>query len=267
MTKFDSLSIRLIKNFLEKKGEEVDHSDLTLPLKTIAQVKKHMEKWDGEMPKEKIEQVVNVWETGSKEGDYSNVTILPDGPGGKLQITYGRSQTTSTSYLKKLIEIYIKNKGKYAGNLEPYLNDIEVPPYLVNHTKFINFLKLAGKEDPVMKKSQDELFDMKYWKVAFRFFEKEMFTFPLSMLTIYDSYVHGGLSIVRNMFPEATPANHGDELQWLESYLKCRYSWLANNQRKILHTTKKRSELYLTLLWDKNYDLSKPFEVDGVKFS
>lgn len=265
MTKFDPIAIKLIKRFLEKKGEKVDYSEETIiGIKPLMQ--KHMEKFEGDIPKEKIQQVVNVWETGSKEGDYANVSILPDGPKGAYQVTYGRSQTTSTSYLKKLIEIYIKYKGKYAGNLEPYLDDIEVPPYLVGHTKFINFLKLAGKEDPIMKDAQDELFDMKYWRPALKFSKDNGFVLPLSVLVLYDSYIHGGLNIVRKMFPEATPANHGEELSWLEAYLKCRYSWLKNHSRRILNVTKIRSETYLKLLFDKNYYLDKPFIVDGIKF-
>jgi chitosanase len=53
--------------------------------------------------KNKIIQVVNVFETGSIIGDYANVCIYADGPLGPddkkiKQITYGSSQTTKLGY-------------------------------------------------------------------------------------------------------------------------------------------------------------------------
>jgi chitosanase len=44
--------------------------------------------------KRKIEKVVNVFETGTPEGRYDLLVVMNDGPGGRPQITYGRSQTT-----------------------------------------------------------------------------------------------------------------------------------------------------------------------------
>lgn len=267
VSKFDSLSVKLIKRKLLQKGEDVDIDHHELSLKTKFLINKHKDMWSGEIPKQKIEQVVNVFETGSKEGDYTNVSIYADGPKGVKQITYGRSQTTSTSYLRKLIEIYIRYNGKYASNFQPYLNDIDSPPYLVENNKFINLLKISAKEDPIMKTAQDELFDMKYWRVAFRFFQNNEFTYPLSMLVIYDSYIHGGLEIVRRFFPEAVPVNGGGEKEWIEAYLKARYSWLSNHQKTILHSTKRRPEFYLKLVWDNNWGLEKSFQIDEIEFS
>ena len=44
--------------------------------------------------KSKIEAVINVFETGKKEGKYDALVVYRDGRGGSRQITYGRSQTT-----------------------------------------------------------------------------------------------------------------------------------------------------------------------------
>lgn len=63
--------------------------------------------------KDKILKVLNVFETGSTEGKYDNISIYKDGTvnGQKVyQITYGRSQTTEYGNLKRLIELYISRK-------------------------------------------------------------------------------------------------------------------------------------------------------------
>ena len=54
--------------------------------------------------KDKIQSILNVFETGKPDGDYSNVTIFSDGPKGIRQITYGKSQTTEWGNLNKLIK-------------------------------------------------------------------------------------------------------------------------------------------------------------------
>ena len=71
--------------------------------------------------KRKIIQVVNVFETGTPNGNYSNISIYADGPaiGGQRikQITYGRSQTTEYGVLKILIQEYrTRNKEQAMRN-------------------------------------------------------------------------------------------------------------------------------------------------------
>lgn len=56
----------------------------------------------------KITQIINVFETGSIEGEYSNISIYADGPQNIKQITYGRSQTTEFGNLKPIIANGIK---------------------------------------------------------------------------------------------------------------------------------------------------------------
>ncbi|KAL0480717.1 malQ [Acrasis kona] len=70
-------------------------------------------------------QVINVFETGKPEGNYSAVTVMNDGPNNTPQVTYGRSQTTEHSNLKTLSLNYVNNKNaKYSGELKPYLEKI-----------------------------------------------------------------------------------------------------------------------------------------------
>ena len=63
--------------------------------------------------KNRILSVVNIFETGTPDGEYDDISIFNDGTGGSRQITYGRSQTTEQGNLKKLIEAYIANKGMF----------------------------------------------------------------------------------------------------------------------------------------------------------
>ena len=75
--------------------------------------------------KQKIESVINVFESGSLQGDYSLVSIYADGVGNSKQITFGRSQTTEQGNLKQLLEMYCSNTdAKYAHLLKPYLSKI-----------------------------------------------------------------------------------------------------------------------------------------------
>ena len=66
---------------------------ITLPIKTL------------------VQRVLNAAETGTADGAYDDITILPDGKGGTRQITYGKSQTTEQGNLAKLIRLYC-DKGR-----------------------------------------------------------------------------------------------------------------------------------------------------------
>ena len=69
--------------------------------------------------KSKILQVVNVFETGTKQGKYDMLVIYADGINNSRQITYGRSQTTEQGNLKALLQLYILKKGKFAAQFQP----------------------------------------------------------------------------------------------------------------------------------------------------
>src|SRR5262245_58628997 len=108
-----------------------------------------------------IEQVVNVFETGSPEGDYANITVYEDGPGDVPQITYGRSQTTEYGKLRDLIRMYVEQGAMFSEALRPYVDHIGEKP-LSDDTTFKELLRRAGQEDPVMRRTQDAFFDERY---------------------------------------------------------------------------------------------------------
>lgn len=211
--------------------------------------------------KHRIQSVINIFETGSPDGDYSNISIFSDGPGNCKQITYGRSQTTEFSSLNELVEMYVNADGEFSKALKPYVGRIGKRPSLYLNEVFKSLLKKAGK-DEVMKKTQDSFFDKVYWTKAFNFFKDNGFTNPLSLLVIYDSFIHGGLSIVRKKFSEKTPASGGDEKKWISNYCLARRSWLENHPRKILHSTSHRPALFSKEIKKGNWDMSEKIPVE-----
>jgi chitosanase len=214
--------------------------------------------------KDKIQSILNVFETGKPNGDYSNVTIFSDGPKGMRQITYGKSQTTEWGNLQKLIKSYSKKNGKHSEFFKPYVSKIGRIS-LVNDKKLINELREAGS-DPIMIEAQDNFFDEVYWKPALEFFKDNGFTHPLSMLVIYDSFIHseGILNFLRSRFPAKTPINGGNEKQWIEQYVNVRHSWLANHQNLILRKTTYRTRNMLQAIVKNDWNLDRPFSANGI---
>jgi chitosanase len=217
--------------------------------------------------KNKIQKIVNVFESGSPEGDYGCISLYEDGPNGIRQITYGKSQTTEWGNLNALINLYIKNEGAIAEKFEPYKEKIGYRSF-VSDKAFIALLKEAAK-DPIMQKTQDQFFDIHYWEPAKNWFTKNGFKLNLSMLVIYDSFIHSGsiLKFLRNRFSEVTPALGGDEKEWIKAYVQVRHDWLKNHSNKILTKTIYRTQNFLNAIDAENWDLSGVFVANGTKIS
>ena len=217
--------------------------------------------------KNKIQKIVNVFESGKPEGDYGCISLYEDGPNGIKQITYGKSQTTEWGNLASLIKLYIAHEGEFAENFEPYVNNIGFKSF-VSDKDFIHLLKRAS-EDPIMRKTQDEFFDVHYWGPALNWFNKNEFKLNLSMLVIYDSFIHSGsiLKFLRNKFDESVPVNGGNEKKWILEYVKARHQWLKNHSVKILNKTIYRTQDFQNAISSENWDLSKEFVANGTKIS
>lgn len=250
--------VRSILNKLFGKKEEINSK----PKEEISPMPTNREDNSAMDKKTKIQQILNVFETGKPEGDYSNVSIFHDGPNEARQITFGRSQTTQHSHLHELMQNYIAANGKYA-DLFRGINFKDLS--LVNNKQLISNLKLSGS-DPIMRRVQDELFDKRYWEPAMKWAGENGFTFPISFLVIYDSFIHSGTipSYLRNRFPDKTPKNGGDEVNWLRAYLKTRHNWLKNHSRKILNKTIYRTSAMINHLEKGDFSLNEPFYANGV---
>jgi chitosanase len=213
--------------------------------------------------KNRILQTINVFETGSIEGEYDNITIYNDGKNNTRQITYGRSQTTEQGHLNELIKKYIENNGLYASVLAAYLPKIGVTP-LDKDTAFIEFLKNAAQEDPIMRETQDAFFDTIYYKPALKFANDNGFILPLSMLVIYDSYIHSGgiLQFLRDRFEEVPPTRGGEEKAWIKAYVRTRHNWLENKS-PLLAKTVYRMETFELQMAVGNWMLTQPISANG----
>ncbi len=219
----------------------------------------------------RIKSILNIFETGKPEGVYHSISIYRDGPvingASVYQITYGRSQTTEFGNLKRLIELYIERNGLFAQNFQPYLRRLGKQPSLRSDDGFKKLLKDAAVQDPIMRTTQDEFFDMHYYQPAQIWMEGNGFTKALSMLVIYDSFIHsGGIpSFLRKRFPARTPLNGGDEKEWISQYVDTRHEWLRTHSKEILRKTIYRTKCLKDLIKATNWDLSGDIKANGVK--
>ena len=216
----------------------------------------------------RILSVLSIFETGNRDGDYHDVTVLKDGTNDDgdhfFQVTYGRHQTTEQSHLKELLERYMGNNGQFADDIRPYLPKIGNGA-LARNDDFLDLLRKAGADDPIMRDTQDNFFDEVYYNPAFEFFENNGFRLPLSMLVIYDSYIHSGKvqDYLRKRFTEAPPRRGGSEKEWTKAYVNVRHDWLTNHQNEILRRTNYRTKAFLREIERDNWDLALPIEAQG----
>lgn len=216
------------------------------------------------LKKKKIQQILSVVETGSIQPNYSIIAIYRDGKNNSRQITYGKHQVTEQGNLRKLAELYTATQyATYAESFKPYLAKIGKVP-LADDQVFIALLRSSGA-DPAMQRCQDQFFDAQYWRPAENFFIQNGFTLPLSMLVIYDSYIHSGgvLRLLRAQMNEVVPVAGGQEKGWIEAYLKVRNQWLANHQNVIVRRTVYRVAAMLHAVKQQNWMLDEPYPVNG----
>lgn len=211
------------------------------------------------------ERVINVFETGTIGGRYGAISIFPDGPHQIRQITYGRAQTTEYGNLRELVEMYANAGGTFSAALAPYVAKIKNEPLVDNNT-FKSLLRRAGNEDPVMAQTQDVFFDRRYFQPAMKWATEHGFTKPLSMLVIYDSFVHSGgiLGFLRARFAERVPSEGGNEKKWIHDYVEVRHNWLRTHSNPVLRPTIYRTRDLMREIQRNNWDLSKlPISANG----
>lgn len=203
------------------------------------------------------ERVINVFETGTIKGKYGAISIYKDGPHRIRQITYGRAQTTEYGNLGRLVAMYSDAGGTLSAELHPYVKLVGIVP-LVDNEVFKSLLRTAGESDPVMRATQDKFFDLAYFQPATKWASINGFKLALSMLIIYDSFIHSGgiLSFLRSRFAELTPAKGGDEKQWIASYVEARHKWLTTHGNPDVRPSAYRTRDLLREIKRGNWDLS-----------
>ena len=214
-------------------------------------------------------EIIHVFENDnqSPNRDYSTIYIYADGPREVRQLTLSAG-ITEYGNLQKLIQVYINDGGKFANEFSTYVGKIGKVS-LVDNREFRVLLVRASKEDAIFRAAEDKIFEDKYYAPAFKFFEAGGFTRPLSLMVIFDSYIHSGSipDFLRSRFPAKLPSKGGSEIDWISQYLNIRRAWLAGHSRKILRGTVYRPDFFISLLNKKNYDLNLPLAPNGVKLS
>lgn len=121
-----------------------------------------------------------------------------------------------------------------------------------------------------MKKVQDAFFEERYYKPAIKWAKDNGFILPLSALVIYDSFIHSGsiLGVIRQMFPESSPKNGGNEIEWTTAYVLARETWLRNHPREAVRKTTYRTQCFINEIARGNWVLGMvPINANGTRVS
>jgi chitosanase len=224
--------------------------------------------------KHAIDCILSIFETGKipTAASYSTCTILKDGAG----ISYGKHQATDKAgSLDKIVKKYIAVGGSHASKLQPYVLQLEANESAkVNPTAppgwaktLVGLLKEAGA-DPKMQSAQDAIFDENYWNPAVTHAKQIGLKTALGHAVIYDTCIHSGPGRVathRAEFPQKSPANGGDEKEWVKAYVAARRAWLLGNSNPLVQKCVYRMDAFEKLMTEGNWDLVTPFSVRNVK--
>ena len=121
-----------------------------------------------------------------------------------------------------------------------------------------------------MQQAQDEVFDKNYWLPAVNHCTQIGIKSALGHLVIYDTCIHSGpgrVSSLRQLFPEKSPANGGDEKAWVLAFLNARRNWLAANSNPLVQKTVYRIDAMKAIADSGNWELVLPMTVRNVKIA
>lgn len=211
--------------------------------------------------------IINVFETGIVLGRYGQVTILPGDTG---RLTFGRSQTTlGSGNLGKLIDTYCKTPGaRFAARLSPYLQELNDRFRGLDEDDKLHNLLRATADDPVMRTTQDTFFDRGFWQPAAAEAARMNIHSALGVATVYDSWVHGSWSRMRDLTIDSAGAlaNVGEHA-WITAYIAIRRKWLGENAQPILRGTVYRMDALQALAQQQQWSLNLPLVVRNQEIS
>jgi chitosanase len=211
-----------------------------------------------------IRAIVNLFETGEVLGDYGSVTVIPGDTG---HLTFGRSQTTlATGNLHALIAQYCANVGaRFGPRLAPWLPRLQALDETLDRETVLHNVLRATADDPVMRETQNEFFEQKYFDPALKTADRFGITQPLGVAVVYDSKVHGSWERIRDNVP-GTPTTRGEQ-PWIRDYVAARRDWLANSKRADLRATVYRMDALGRLIEQDMWSLELPLVVRGAEIS
>jgi len=214
-----------------------------------------------------MRKIINCFENGRTETDYSSIYIYKDGPNDIRALTLGFG-LTEYGNLKTLIKNYIDAAGVFAEDFRKYVNLIGRIP-LTDNKAFIELLVKSAKLDPIFRQCQDAIFELMYFAPAIAYFNKGGYKEILSAMIILDSFIHSGSmpSFLVSRFPERSPANGGDEKTWMKQYVATRRSWLSKHSRTILRKTVYRMAFFEAQFNKNNWSLNLPLNANGINIT
>jgi chitosanase len=207
--------------------------------------------------------IVNIFETGRVRGDYGAVAVLKGDSG---HLSCGRSQTTlGSGNLSKLLTQYCQlSNAQFASELKPFLPRFERKDFsLDTDTTVCQLLQRAGREDPVMRATQDQFFSENYLDPACRAAESVGITSALGQTVVYDSRVQGGWAKLQ---ARVGPLTARGEQDWVKTYVSVRKAWLQSLAPP-LPSTVYRMDAFSILMEQSKWDLSLPLAVHGVEIT
>lgn len=217
-----------------------------------------------EIQKRTAQSVVNIFETGRASGDYGQVTLLQGDTG---HLTYGRAQTTLASgNLHLLVKDYCETKrAGFADELRPYLPKLAARDVSLDGDMKLRGLLRAAGDDPVMRVVQDDFFDRVYWNPAATAAASLGIISPLGGCVVYDSFVHGSWSRMRDRTTEqhGAPSAIGPD-PWISCYVAVRRDWLSRHSNRLLRKTVYRMECFRDLIDAAKWSLPLPLVIQGV---
>jgi chitosanase len=221
-----------------------------------------------------IDSILSIFETGKlpSASAYGTATILEDGAG----ISYGKHQSTDRSgTLDAILLRYLSLDGRFSDDFRPFLPmltsnesakvDPNSPPAWC--VELLDLLRRAGREDPLMHRAQDEVFDELYWVPAKRQSQEMALSLALSWCIVYDTCIQSGpagVSRIRLRFREKPPAKGGDERAWAQAYLQARRSWLEAHPNALVRQSVYRIDALEGVARSGNWDLVTPMKVRRV---
>lgn len=213
-----------------------------------------------ELQQDTARAIVNIFETGRILGDYSAIAVAKGDSG---HLSYGRSQAAlGSGILYTLLQTYCEqSSAQFATQLMPYLPRLQRKDFsLDNDVQLKMLLKQAGKDDPVMRATQDEFFNRHYFSPACAAAEAIGIGEPLGQTVIYDSFIQGGWGLLKSRIGAPVQGNAQD---WVKRYVALRTSWLKSLKPPLPSTTYRMAS-FNSLIQANNWDLALPITVHGV---
>lgn len=237
---------------------------------------------------ETVADIVSIYETGKKEGDYGLVAVLKDGAG----ISYGRHQTTENSGgLHTLLAKYYDQRvrGEFADELRPFVMRLYGSTNgskgsMTENELFQAVLRRAGMTDPKMQEAQDLYFTEQFMAPALKLAEEYDVKNAIGLLQLYDMTIHSGPKNARahveyfneaffeDPFSEVESVEELTEEQkvtfdraWTEQLVAFRHRWLSdftsatNGKTEAVRKTIYRTASTMKLLKSGNWSLERPF--------